>query len=98
MPGIEVAAQAPLPEIKALAAPPFALCSDRGTRRRNMAESPSGSIPEASLRLGPSARPPEARRGRGATATPTSRHDAAREGFQDGDWEADAPGPPRTPV
>jgi DNA repair photolyase len=64
-----------------------------------MAENLNGSPSEAHMRLGPSARPPGARRGRGATANPTSRYEAAkREVFQDGDWEADVPAPLRTQV
>ncbi|GJE50356.1 hypothetical protein GOFOIKOB_3403 [Methylobacterium tardum] len=58
-----------------------------------------GSTREVALRLGPSTPPESARRGRGATANPTSRFAAARhEVFHDPDWEADAPAPVRTQV
>jgi DNA repair photolyase len=53
----------------------------------------------APRRLDPSTRPSEARRGRGATANPTGRFEAARrEAFHDPDWEAAAPTPLRTRV
>ncbi|MGU3538529.1 PA0069 family radical SAM protein [Methylobacterium sp. A54F] len=49
-------------------------------------------------RLGHASSPPEARRGRGATANPTGRFEAARrEAFDDG-WTADAPARLRTQV
>lgn len=64
-----------------------------------MAKIPNGSTPVAPVRLGSSTLPPEARRGRGATANPTSRYEAAsREVFQDPDWEPDIPATLRTQV
>ncbi|KST60830.1 DNA repair photolyase [Methylobacterium sp. GXS13] len=64
-----------------------------------MAASRDGSTPRFPMRLGSSTRSPEARRGRGATANPTSRYETAkRENFQDGDWETDAIAPLRTQV
>ncbi|SFL15317.1 PA0069 family radical SAM protein [Methylobacterium pseudosasicola] len=64
-----------------------------------MAEIGDGSTLRTPVRLGPSTRPLEARRGRGATANPTSRYETAkREIFQDPDWETDAPAPLRTQV
>jgi DNA repair photolyase len=55
--------------------------------------------PHDRFRLGASARPPAARRGRGASANPAGRFEtAAWEAFHDSDWEADAPAPLRTQV
>lgn len=56
---------------------------------------PSRTLP----RLGASAPPQDSRRGRGATANPTSRYEPARrEAFHDETWMADAPAPLRTQV
>ncbi|MCJ2049909.1 PA0069 family radical SAM protein [Methylobacterium sp. J-070] len=53
----------------------------------------------APVRLGASAAPREARRGRGATANPSGRYEATRrEAFHEADWEPDAPMPLRTRV
>ena len=53
----------------------------------------------AGRRLGTSTPPEQARRGRGATANPTSRFEAARrEAFDDTDWAPDDPTPLRTQV
>ena len=53
----------------------------------------------ASTRLGTSTPPRQARRGRGATANPTGRFEAARrEAFHDADWAPDDPMPLRTQV
>src|SRR5205823_5173180 len=64
-----------------------------------MAKIPNGSTPVAPVRLGSSTLPPEARRGRGATANPTGRYETAmREVFRDPDWEPDEPATLRTQV
>jgi DNA repair photolyase len=64
-----------------------------------MAEMREGPASGTSLRLGTSTPPEGARRGRGATANPTGRFEAARrEAFQDSDWETDEPAPLRTQV
>lgn len=54
--------------------------------------------PPEALRLPGSTKPPEVRKGRGATANPTGRFEPARrEAFEDG-WEPEAPAPLRTQV
>ena len=58
-----------------------------------------GSRPDASARLGTSTPPAGARRGRGATANPAGRFEAAeREAFHDSTWESDEPLALRTQV
>jgi DNA repair photolyase len=64
-----------------------------------MARAGRGSDKGAAIRLGSSTPPESARRGRGATANPASRFEAARrELFHDPDWEANEPAPLRTQV
>lgn len=64
-----------------------------------MAQAGGGSTRGAEIRLESSTAPESARRGRGATANPTSRFEPARrEVFHDPDWETDAPAPLLTQV
>ena len=64
-----------------------------------MAARQDGTGSGAAMRLGGSTLPARARRGRGATANPAGRFEAAgREAFHDSAWEADEPPPLRTQV